>query len=92
MCNRFYAAPKRSILNKVIKKNQPEYISELKISDLSQQLPKVEESQLQEFLSSQNNKFRITNLTADYFLEKASLSKEIYITKGQHCCEKINEF
>ena len=44
----------------ILRKSRPESITERELSDLSQQLPKSDE--LQDFLSSQNNKFQLTNL------------------------------
>ena len=34
------------------------------------------------------NKFQLTNLKSDHLLEKASFSKDIYVTKGQFCYSK----
>ena len=51
------------------------------MSDLSQQLPKSDE--WRDFISNHNNKFQLTNLISDYLLQKASVSKDIYVTKGQ---------
>ena len=44
----------------ILRKSRPESITERELSDLSQQLPKSDE--LQDFLSSHNNKFQLTNL------------------------------
>ena len=49
-------------------------------------MPKRDE--WQDFLSNHNNKFQFTNLISDYLLEKASFSKDIYVTKGQFCYSK----
>lgn len=62
--------------------NQPKSIKERKISGLIQQLAKIDE--WQDFLSSQNEKFQVIDLS-DYLLEKASLSKDIYVSKEQFC-------
>ena len=70
----------------ILKKSRLECITERKTSDLSQQLPKSDK--WQDFLSSHNNKFQLTNLVSDYLLEKASFSEDIYLTKGQFCYSK----
>ena len=49
-------------------------------------MPKSDESQ--DFLSNHNNKFQLTNIISDYLLEKASFSKDMYVTKGQFCYSK----
>ena len=45
----------------------------------------------QDFLSNHNDKFQLANLISDYLLEKASFSKDIYVTTGQFCySEKLH--
>ena len=67
---------------KIYLQNQPKSIKEREISGLIQQLAKIDE--WQDFLSSQNEKFQVIDLS-DYLLEKASLSKDIYVSKEQFC-------
>ena len=56
------------------------------MSDLIQQMSKSDE--WQDFLSNKSNKFQLTNLISGYLLEKASVSKEIYVTKRHFCYSK----
>ena len=65
------------------KKNCPEIITERKMSDLSQQLPKSDE--WQDFLSNRHNSFNSNNFISNQVLEKASVLKGIHVTKRQFC-------
>ena len=43
------------------------------------------------FLFNQSTEFQLTNSISDYLLEKASVSKDIFVTKGQICySEKLH--
>ena len=63
-----------------------ESIIKHEISDLSQQLPKSDESQ--DVLSNHNNKFQLNNLISDYLLDTASVSKDIYVLKDSFIIQK----
>ena len=61
-----------------------------KISDLSQQLPRV--SVWTDFLTNSKNKCRLTLLLADFFLtENKDMGKDVYVTKGKQCYQSTVE-
>ena len=63
---------------------------ERKISDLSQQLPRV--SAWTDFLTNSKNKCRLTLLLADFFLtENKDMGKGVYVTKGNQCYQSTVE-
>ena len=71
---------------KTYQKICPESIIKHEISDLSQQLPKSDESQ--DVLSNHNNKFQLNNLISDYLLDTVSVSKDIYVLKDSFAIQK----
>ena len=70
-----------------ISKGRPNKGQERKITSLDQSLPKL--SEWEPFLSNDNNKKRLTLLLCDYILLPHSIKKNIYVTKGEKCFQKI---
>ena len=62
---------------------------ERKIVDLSQQLPRV--GKWRDFLTNCKNKSFNVVISSFFLTESKDMGKDVYVTKGNHCCQSTVE-